>query len=216
MKRLLKLIQMTFAGGVLFLVPLVMLALILGKAFGVAHKIVEPIAAKIPVQSVLGLSLQKVLAVIGLVLICLLAGCIARTLLAQKLVRAIETNILSNLPGYEFFKGVVGADAIGVDSGQNQDRVVLARFDDGWQLGFVLEQLQNGLVAVYIPGAPNPRSGSVYFLTSDRVQRAGVSPNAALKCLKRLGVGSNELLRNLSVGQTVAPEPEIQDQRSPK
>ena len=91
-----------------------------------------------------------------------------------------------------------GESIVGVEN-QEAYPVVLARFDDAWQIGLRIEELQNGLVAVYIPGAPNPLSGSVYFMTSDRVMPAGIPIASTLKCLKGLGGGSNALLRGLSV-----------------
>jgi uncharacterized membrane protein len=77
--------------------------------------------------------------------------------------------------------------------------VVLARFDDAWRIGFRIEGLENGLVAVFVPGAPNPQLGVVYFMTSDRVKPADIPPAATLKCLRRLGAGSDALLHGISV-----------------
>jgi uncharacterized membrane protein len=77
--------------------------------------------------------------------------------------------------------------------------VVLARFDDAWQIGFRIEGLENGLVAVFVPGAPNPQWGAVYFMTSDRVKAVDIPPPATLKCLRRLGAGSDALLHGISV-----------------
>lgn len=73
---------------------------------------------------------------------------------------------------------------------------MLARFDDAWQLGLEIERLENGLVAVYLPGAPNPQSGGVYFMTADRVAPAGIPMAAMLKCQNGIGTGSNAMLRN--------------------
>ena len=51
--------------------------------------------------------------------------------------------------------------------------------------------------AVFVPGAPNPQSGSVYLMTEDRIKPAGIPPAAALKCLTRLGAGSSALLHEI-------------------
>jgi uncharacterized membrane protein len=80
---------------------------------------------------------------------------------------------------------------------------VLARFDDASQIGFRIEVLETGLVVVFVPGAPNANAGDVYLMNPDRVSPVAVPPARALKCLKRLGAGSNALLRGLPIG--VAP-----------
>jgi uncharacterized membrane protein len=73
-------------------------------------------------------------------------------------------------------------------------QVALARMDDGLLLAFVIEQHKSGLLTVFIPSAPTPAAGTVYYMTEDRIQRLDVSVAAAVGCIMRLGVGSGELL----------------------
>ena len=201
MKRILKFSRTTLVGGLLFLVPIVVLLGVLGKALAVAHKLVDPLAERVPVESFIGLRTPVLLALGILVAFCFLAGLLARSALAQKAVKKLEAAVLSNLPGYEFFKGM-GESMLGVEK-EGSYPVVLARFDDTWQIGFRVDELANGLVAVFVPGAPNPQSGSVYYMTAERVTPADIPPAAALKCLQRLGAGSGALLRGLSSGQAL-------------
>ena len=49
---------------------------------------------------------------------------------------------------------------------------VLVRFDDQFQLAFEVDRTADGLVAVYLPGSPDPRSGAVSYVTGDRIQPA--------------------------------------------
>ena len=51
---------------------------------------------------------------------------------------------------------------------------------------------------MFVPDAPNPLSGSVFFMGPERVRRTDVPVAAALKCLRQLGAGSHALLRNLA------------------
>jgi uncharacterized membrane protein len=197
-KRLLKFLRTTLAGGILFLVPVVVLVMILEKALALSHKLVRPLAEHIPVESVIGLRTPVLLAVGLLVLFCFLAGFIARTALAQRMVSWVEGSILSNVPGYQFLKGV-GESMLGVESKTGYS-VVFARNGDAWQLGFRVDTLKNGLVAVFLPAAPDPRSGTVLYLAPDRVVPLAVPPAQAMKCLKRLGAGSAALLRGVAVG----------------
>jgi uncharacterized membrane protein len=197
MKPILQFLRTTLVGGLLFLVPIIVLVVVLGKALALAHKLVDPLAARIPVESVIGLRTPMLLAIGVLVLFGFLAGFFARTALAKKIVSGLEAAVLSNVPGYEFFKGM-GESMLGVEK-QGAYPVVLARFDDAWQIGFRVEGFENGLVAVFVPDAPNPQSGAVYLMTADRVTPADIPPAAMLKCLKRLGAGSNALLRGLRV-----------------
>jgi uncharacterized membrane protein len=197
MKRILQLMRTTLVGGLLFLVPITVLGIVLGKALALGHKLVGPLAARIPVQSVIGLRTPALLAISLIVFFCFLAGLFARSALAQKIVRGLEAAVLSNVPGYEFLKSV-GESMLGVEK-KSAYETVLARIEDAWQMGFLVERIEGGHVAVFVPGAPNPYSGSLFFLPEDRIKPAHIPPAAALKCLKRLGAGSNVLLRGLSL-----------------
>jgi uncharacterized membrane protein len=63
----------------------------------------------------------------------------------------------------------------------------------GGQLGVQTEALSNGLVSIFVPGAPNPHSGSVFFFPTDIVRPAGIKLAAGLGCLRRFGPGASAL-----------------------
>lgn len=197
MKRLFQFLRTTLVGGILFMVPGIVLVIFLEKALTLTHKFVDPLAEHIPVHSVIGLKTPVFLAIGLLLLVCFFAGFFARTALAQKVVGGLEGALFSNLPGYEFLKRM-GESMLGVER-EGAYPAVLLRFDSYWQIGFQVEVLENGLVAVFIPGVPNAHSGKIYLVSPDRVSPVGVPPARMLKCLKRLGVGSSALLRGLSI-----------------
>ena len=193
MKRLLHFFRTTLVGGVLLLVPIVVLIIVLNKALAIARKIVDPLAARLPFESLVGFQTPLVLAIALLVVFCFIAGLFARTALAKRGMNWLESAVLSNVPGYQFLKSM-GESLLGVDN-EPAPEVILARIEDAWQIAFLVERLEGGHVAVFVPGAPNPQSGSVFLMTEDRIKPAGIPPRAALKCLMRLGAGSSALLR---------------------
>ena len=197
MKRPLQFLRTALVGGLLFLVPIVVLVIVLGKALAIVHKVVDPLAERLPVHSIIGLRTPMLLAIAIIVLFCFLAGVLARTALAKKLVRSLETAVLANVPGYELLKGM-GESMLGVEK-QTGHQVVLARIEDAWQIAFLVERLEGGHVAVFVPGAPNPLSGSVYFMTEDRIKAVDIAAAGAMKCLRRVGAGSNALLHGLDL-----------------
>jgi uncharacterized membrane protein len=136
--------------------------------------------------------LARFLAGLAIVLFCFLAGLAWRIGRARRSIEWLERKVLSNIPGYDFFKGI-SESLMGSDTGHVYP-VVLARIEEAWQIGFLMEALEDGYYAVYVPGAPSAWSGSVYFMTEDRFQRIDISRAEALKCLRRLGVGADSLL----------------------
>jgi len=173
--------------------PIAMLAILLDKAMSVALKFAKPVAEKLPDELDIGVARVTLLAIVLLVLVCFLAGLLARTQIAQKLVRRLESSVLSKIPASEYFKQVTGG-LLGVDD-LTKHPVVLAQLEGGWQIAIQVESEINGFVTVFIPDAPNPRSGAVYLMPVDRVRPAGVGLTPTLNCLKRFGAGTNALLQ---------------------
>ncbi len=203
MRALGEFIRTTLIGGILFLLPIVVLAIVIGKAQELASHMVAPLASRIAMQSMAGISTGTLLAIALIVLFCLCAGLFARTRLARKIVEWLESVFLYNVPGYDFFKGL-SESLLGYEAAHAYP-VVLARIEEAWQIGFLMERLENGHYAVFVPGAPSVWSGSVYLMTEDRFQRVDISRIEAVKCLRRLGLGANVLLGRRMGGRALSP-----------
>ena len=181
----------TILGGVLFLTPLVALALILNKAYVWARRGLQPVATLIPDRFASAPTMTAILTVLVLALACFLAGLLAKTLLAQKVVLGLEAAILSKVPGYEYMKQA-GASVLGLGE-MEEHPLVLVRIGDSWRIGVQTDAGKNGLVAVFIPNSPNPMSGSVFLVASDRVRPANAPLASAMACLRRCGAGAASL-----------------------
>jgi uncharacterized membrane protein len=188
--------------GVLLFAPIMVFGILIAKAIGLLRKLVEPFAG--PMGSMAGIPMPALLATAVLVLLCSLAGLLAKSRNARGLVGWIESHVLTHIPGYDYMKGM-GENVAGVQ-GSTAYQPVLARIEDSWQLGFIVETIEPGQFAVYVPGAPSPWSGSVYFMAEDRIRRVDMKISEVQGCLKRLGIGSSALLRG-KLGFTSAPQP---------
>jgi len=197
MKRLIGILRATIVGGVLFLTPFVVLIIILGEAHQLIKNILLPISDKIPVESLIGLETPKILAAMILFVICFLAGLLARTSLAKKLVRKLEAAVLSNLPGYSLMKNL-GEEAAGARPSQRYESV-LVQFDDTRQIGFLVERISGGKVVVFIPDAPNPWNGGVFIFDDERVISLQVNSTSVVNCLRKLGEGAGGLVSELKL-----------------
>jgi uncharacterized membrane protein len=191
MKTLAQFVRTTILGGVFFLAPIVVLIVILAKAFGYAKTGIHAVVIHVPAVSDLSVATATGLSITMVALVCLLAGLIAQTAIAQHLVNALEASVLSKIPAYEYLKQE-SASALGVAE-IGELPIVFVPMEGGWQLGVQTEVLSNGLVSIFVPGAPNPHSGSVFFFSSDSVRPAGIKLSAGLNCLRRCGAGASAL-----------------------
>jgi uncharacterized membrane protein len=191
MKTLTQFIRTTLVGGLFFLAPIVVLIVILAKAFDFAQKSLNAVFVHIPAASELSPGTATVLSVTIIALVCLLAGLVAHTVIAQRLVNLLESSLLSKIPGYDYLKQE-SASALGVAEIAELP-VVFVPMEGGWQLGVQTEALSGGLVSIFVPGAPDPHSGSVFFFSKDNVRPAGIKLAVALNCLRRCGAGASAL-----------------------
>jgi hypothetical protein len=118
--------------------------------------------------------------------------------------RRIEELILGKFPGYTLLRGVLG-DPEHI-SGNPASKVTLASIDDAWLLSFIVEELPDGMLAVFVPSAPTPTAGNVYLMTEQQVKRLDVPVAAPTKCIMQLGVGAGQLLNPTHTKRGTAPE----------
>jgi uncharacterized membrane protein len=192
MKSLLRFVKDTMLGGLVFLVPVIGIVFVLGKALQLSKKVAKPLAAYLPVDTFAGIVLADMFAIAFIVSICFIAGFAARSSLASGFVRNAETKFLWKIPGYGFVKGLT--DSIGGTDVDATMRPVLAKLDDAAQVAFEIERLEDGRVVVFVPGAPDPWSGAVQIFTPDRIEPLPISMMAAVQNLRMLGRGTRQML----------------------
>ena len=127
-----------------------------------------------------------------LVLVCLIAGLVARSEFARARRAKLDTWLLHLIPGYAWVKGITGN--IQDTEAQEVLKPVLVRFDDQYQLAFEVDRNDSGLVAIFLPGAPDARSGSVSYVAEDRVSGLDTGFSTVVKSCKNLGRGSLQML----------------------
>lgn len=186
-------IKATVIGGVFFLIPLAVVAILVGKLVHVMREVSSILLPLLPVDTHIGTFLLNLLAVLVILGFCFLAGLAAQRAHAKKIVAKLEETLLAALPGYAFVKGFS-------DNLRRSDEIsesfipVAVHFDDYSQLAFEIEREPHGKVALYLPSAPNPWSGTVVYVDSERVIRLSITLNEALKNIRMLGKGSATML----------------------
>ena len=186
-------LKATMAGGLLFLLPLILIVIALRRATELAGKVVKPISDFLPVEAVVGVRGETILAVLVLILFSLFAGLVARTNAGKRVMRRCENSLLGGLPQYQLVKSM----AEGLAYVENADSVTpaLVSIEGGWQIGYLLEPLENGWVTVFLPQAPTPMSGNVIYLPADRVRPLGITMVQAMPIVKQICIGSAKALR---------------------
>jgi hypothetical protein len=116
MRPLVEFLKTTFVGGLLFLIPVVLVVLLLEKALHIAATGLAPVAHHLPMQGVMGIALAQVAAACALLLVCFLAGLVIRARAGASVNARLEQLILRRMPGFTFVK-TIARRAGGVGSG---------------------------------------------------------------------------------------------------
>jgi len=182
----------TLIGGVVFLLPLIVALAVLGKGLALMAGVAKPLAAMFPNQQVGGVALVSLVALLLLLVLCYCAGLLARAALGRTLSASFEDRLQTLYPRYTIIKGMT--QALGVDGVKSSLKTVLVSFDDHQVLAVEVERLADGRVVVFLPGAPDPWSGSVVIVMQERVASVPVEIGALHRSLKSIGRGSAELL----------------------
>ena len=185
-------IRTTIVGGVVFMIPFVVLLAVGGKAHQVMQSVARPIADAIGVERVGMVAVIDLVTIVVTLGICYLAGLIATSAHGRKLYESLDSRLHDLFPRYSFIKAM--ASGLAKNSGQGSTLgVVLVRFDDQSQIGFEMER-DHERVVVYLPGSPDPWSGAVSVVTSERVQTLDVDFNSAVKGMRLAGRGTLALV----------------------
>lgn len=195
MRQLLGFIKTMVIGGLIFLFPLVFVTYVVGSAFAVMLRITRPIVERVmPVQTIADVAMVDIVAVISMLAGCLVAGFVARSPIGRRAYRAVDTNLASLIPGYAILKARLG-DAVGTDERRKSIKTILVRLDDYSQLALEIERLQDGRVVAFLPGAPDPWSGTSVIIDAARVTPLETDVMPLMRVLKDLGWGSAATLQ---------------------
>jgi len=181
----------TVIGGVLFLVPVVFLGMIVTKAAGYMMVIAQPLADWIPVDTIGGIALANMIAIVAVIFLCFLAGLVARQALAGKLVKNLESKILVKIPGYSMVKGM----ASGFDASQTEGfKPVALELGTAERLGFEIQKLSDGRSVIYIPSVPSPWSGITQVLPAEQITYLDVPVTKIIELTENYGHGMEDLV----------------------
>jgi uncharacterized membrane protein len=187
-------LKTTLIGGVVFLLPLVVVLVVLGQAMALVAQLAAPLAAHFPQSDIGGVAVATLVALVLVLSLCYGAGRLARAAFARALSERFENRLHAVYPRYTVIKAMT--QGLGAQGGTADMKTVLVTFDDHELLAMEVERLGDGRVVLFLPGAPDPWSGNVVLVQPQRVQPLGADIAALNRSLKRLGRGSASMLRD--------------------
>ena len=152
------------------------------ESYNFVKELLAPLTALSPIQAFGGVGIAALMAVALIIFLCFLVGLVIRMAWVPRMLERLDSYFLVNIPFYAFFRSLLcemsGRQPAGL-------AYALAWIDECWQPAVVMEELENGWLAVFIPRVPNPFSGVLCYMPPDRVKRIETSSGAILKSMAR-------------------------------
>jgi uncharacterized membrane protein len=189
-------LRTTAIGGAIFLLPLIVVAALVGQVVPIVLSIAEGLGTVLPdaVKTVGGITLLVLMAVGILLLLCFAAGVLARVSLSRRISDAFERKLLLLFPRYAIIKDQM-ADSIGGEHTRPQLKPVLVQCEGMKRIAFETERSDDlRIVTVYLPGSPDPWAGNVAVFPSDQVEPLHAAFGEAVAVCEQLGRGTAKLL----------------------
>ncbi len=157
MRHIFDFVKTTVVGGAIFLLPFAAVLLVVIKAGKMAVDSATPLAEKLLISKGEAVLAVYVVGTFLLVLVAFAAGLFVRSFKIEKDAGSfLEDKVLNKLPPYVALRKYTDRWA-GLEGKTNEDlKPVLVRMQNGWQLGFLSDAFNDGQVAVFMPGAPDP------------------------------------------------------------
>ena len=187
-----QLLLLTLVRGIVFLVPIVLIAVLAREGYQMLRRVAQPIARLLPEDRVFGILAEDLISVVTIILLFLIAGVFVGTRPGRLLSDRLERSILYRVPGYLLVRGAVGSFP-GLNNREMRPEPSLVETDDGWAFALLVEREPPGFCTVFLPDSPTPTSGSVRIVEATRVRPLDVSMLNVLACLTRSGTGAGVL-----------------------
>ena len=194
MKHARELLTSTVIGGVFIVVPLYLALLLLLKGMKSVAGLVRPIAALLPEW----LPAEDFFSLLLVLVVCFFVGAAVRTRAGQIAREKLEKMFFSRLPGYGLLRSLT--QRLAEDGDDTAWKPALVELEDALVPCFIIEELDDGRLTVFVPSVPTPLAGAVYILARERVHPVDVPFTQAIRSVSRWGSGSKELVAAMRHG----------------
>jgi len=194
MKHAREVVTSTVIGGVFIVVPLYLAVLLLLKGMKSAATLVRPVALLLPDW----LPAEQFFSLVLVLVACFFVGAAVRTKAGQIAREKIERTFFERLPGYALLRSLT--QRLADDNDETAWKPALVELEDALVPAFIIEELDDGRLTVFVPSVPTPLAGAVYILARERVHPIDVPFTQAIRSVSRWGSGSKELVAAMRQG----------------
>lgn len=194
MKRLNHFVRTTLLGGAVVVLPVTIFILLAKLIFDTIRALIDPISSILPFPSISSDILLDLIALGLIIAFFFLMGLFVQTSLGQGLIALIERELLHRLPFYGAIKETVLQFTGAKRMPFSQVVIVRPYGPEGSKMfGFVADEHQNGMYTIFVPTAPNPTNGFIFYVEARDVELVDVKPEEAIRMIIGIGTGASKM-----------------------
>ena len=187
-------LKTTALGAVLVVVPVGIIGFALWQIVSLVRTLLLPIFESLPFDSDFTRVSVIAIALLSVVLICYLTGLAVRTRWGAAMRGWMERVLLERIPGYSIIRTLMH-QYLGHEEERTFRPVLVDLYgSDSRAIGFEIEELGDGTVAVFLPCVPAATLGQVQIVPQKRVTPLKATMHETLEALTMFGVGSSKLV----------------------
>ncbi len=194
MKRLNHFVRTTLLGGAVVVLPVTIFILLAKLIFDTIRALIDPISSILPFPSISSDILLDLIALGLIIAFFFLMGLFVQTSLGQGLIALIERELLHRLPFYGAIKETVLQFTGAKRMPFSQVVIVRPYGPEGSKMfGFVADEHKNGKYTIFVPTAPNPTNGFIFYMEARDVELVDVKPEEAIRMIIGIGTGASKM-----------------------
>lgn len=196
MKRLRSFVSITFIGGFMVVLPVLIFAWLVEWLLGTVRELVSPLSRWLVEQTLVTGFVADIIGVLFLLVSLFLVGLFVSTSIGGWFHDLVDDWLARLAPGYKTIREVIsqllgGEGNTSLLKGEVCRAYIMGRSVGVSVTAIVTAKHENGDFTVYVPTAPIPTSGFVYHLSADCVELLPhMSVESAMRTVIACGSGS--------------------------
>jgi uncharacterized membrane protein len=189
-----KLIRNHVITGLIFLMPVLISLAVIEKFWGRLLVLGKKVSKLFGIDSLLGSSGDAIIALLLFLILCILAGFLVKMSVFKRMSDWLDDRLSGFIPGYNDLRKET---VVKIGEGPKEEvfETCLVHMQEHWKPAYLIDVNDSGDATVFIPDAPNFKSGEVV-----------VTPQGSYKKLKIDSKTLNAFLSKMGKGLSVTPE----------
>lgn len=183
----------TFVNGLMVSLPVLIIVFVLIFLVRLVTRIISPISQMIDPGAEAAVWMVNLFAFLLIVAIFFSIGLFISTSRGTNVFKQIEGKLLMPIPFYSTIHNIVSSFR-GVGERPFKRVVLIDAYGSGALMtGFVVERINEEMVVVYVPTAPNPTNGFVFHVKESELIETTAKSEDAMGTVIAVGAGSKKL-----------------------